>query len=375
MTSRFQIVLCDFVTGRLEGGHQEDYLVALEEALSGRGCEVIAPFRRSQSKPRPPTGRLGRYFLTYRLIAERMRASQPSLLVFHSPDLRDILSYAAAAALMGPKPSLGVFVMRRDAVGMAGPGVSARILEWTVRTLARAGRIFMVFDSVAARRHWAPGNDAAPVVTIPLRRSNTMPSRDVAGRSPCIGLLGAFRLEKGARHYDRIIGLSRQAFPELTIRCQLPSDCSNSAEGALAEALRSRWAGDENVVFHTGHLSNDAFANLIHAVDVLVLPYDAESYGVGTSGVMFESHAAGNVVVSTRIQWGLEHFGDDPAMVWLDDLTDQGLMAGIEEGVRRARSRPPLANTPGSDPFGQSWLEALDAAARAALRRADAGAR
>lgn len=372
MRSEFQIVICDFVTGRLEGGHQEDYLVALEEAFSGRGCEVIAPFRRSQGKPQPPTGRLARYFLTYRLLAERLRASRPSLLVFHSPDLRDILSYAAAVALVGPTSSLGVFVMRRDAAGMAGPGVSARILDWTVSALARAQRIFMVFDSAAARRLWEPKNDNAPLVTIPIRRPSIAASKRNADCSPCIGLLGDFRVEKGARHYDRIICLARQRFPELTIRCQLPSNRSGSTEGTLAEALRSRWAADRNVVFHTGHLQNEAFANLIHAVDVLVLPYDAESYGVGTSGVMFESHAAGNIVVSTRIQWGLENFGDDPAMVWLDDLTDQALTAGLDEGLRRARSRLAQTSTPGSDPFRQSWLDALDAAARAALRRADA---
>ncbi|PCJ59150.1 MAG: hypothetical protein COA65_06875 [Rhodospirillaceae bacterium] len=367
------IVLADFLTGRVPTGHQEDYLLALETALADFNPVTVAPFRYPQlhAPADVPTiergNRIGRYLATFRVSMRYLNAPTPTLLIFHGPEFRDFIAFAAAALMRRRRgQGRGVFVMRRKAWAIVGRrGLKARLLDAVIKWMAPSRFFYMLSDSRSVMDYWlgCTGVDG-PILSIPTRRPVETVTRKPED-SVVIGLLGGFRLEKGASLYSAVIAMALGE-SSTEVDCQISENAAESEEIALMRSLTNKWQGNPRVRFHCGHLDATAFARLLYSVDIVVLPYDAESYGPGTSGILFEALAAGRIVAITRIDWAVQEYADHPNILWLEDRNSDTIKAALKNATERvvtARKTGGLS-VPDTDQFKQTWCAALKDAAR-----------
>ena len=352
-----RILIYDTVTGRISGGHQADYLVALEAALAEFRPETHAPFRDT-SRPIPSIA--SRILGSVSFFRHALGATEKTLVLVPNPSSLDFVTFAVAAffALKNGRGS-GVFVMRRDAAGIVGTGWRANILDRIVCWLA-GGRFFhMVSDTRAAMDHWqARTGQGGAIISIPVR----LPTKSRPPGSPLsLGLIGLFRIEKGAAHYDAVIETTRALAPAWRIICQLSHTGRHPEEDRVARNLTAKWGADPMVQIHAEHLDAEAFTDMLHDLDVVVLPYDIQTYGPGTSGILFEALAAGKVVLAAPIAWARQEYRDHPNVVWLNGTDNATLREGLRQALTRAEQRRgETAETHRlPDRFRESWLEAL----------------
>jgi hypothetical protein len=359
-----EVVLVDFATGRRTGGHQEDYLKALETALAGQRTTVLAPFRAGSGKP----GRVATYWQEFRAFWRLLGRGdgRRRIIVCHSPEFRDLLLFWLAALLQRRRANaVGLFVLRRSAAGIVGKdNLKARLLEILVPEMIRRGLIHPASDSRLALDHWLVGarRVGGSLLSIPRPVAASEVGPPPRG-GPVIGLLGRFRIEKGARCYDAVIGTTLDLFPDATVNVELGSDSVGGA-GEIAARLRQIWQGDPRVVLVDGHLTAGAYAALIASSDVVVLPYEMQSYGSGTSGVLHDALALGRTVLATPIAWAAETLSDHPGVVWLTGTDQAALAMGLRAAVTRALAQRRAGASSGRpDTFAEDWQAALAAAA------------
>jgi glycosyltransferase involved in cell wall biosynthesis len=362
--SRPSIVIYDLATGRLASGHQEDYLSNLENALADYSPTTFAPFRarRTNSSSRPAT-KLERFFLGYGALRRAVAATEPMMVIIPNPEPFDfLLLYLANIGRRRNGRGMIVMFLRRDSSGIAGPGWRARILDWTVRRLATETGFFMVSDTRVAAEHWAARTRRnVMLVSIPVRRA-AAPLERSASDPIRLGLLGAFRPEKGARHYPDVVSAALSQAPDIAVECQLPAEeDANDSAAKIISALRS-WSCDPRVNFHHGHLDSETYTTLLYHVDIVVLPYDVPSYGPGTSGVLFEAVAAGRLAVVTKIPWAVREYRDHPGIVWLEGTDRESLMHAIGVAVARVREFRHRGFRPNwqVDSFGADWVGVVE---------------
>ncbi|MGC8536467.1 MAG: glycosyltransferase [Rhizomicrobium sp.] len=355
-----EIIIYDMVTGRVPGGHQEDYLLALEKALADCPVRTFAPFRTRIASLSNRTERLiGGYSAFRRGLDSRRK----TLILVPNPCPMDfVLLLLAAAVRTRSGRGTAVFVMRRDAAGIVGAGWRAAVLDWIVRRLARGRSLFMISDARAAMDHWKArtGKDG-PIVSIPVRLAATK-SRD-HNEPLTIGLIGLFRVEKGALHYSTVIEAAMKADPFAVVVCQLSNMGARPQEKQLTAALLDKWGRNGRVRFHIEHLDAEAFSAMLHGLDIVVLPYDVQSYGPGTSGILFEAVAAGKIVLTTPITWAKQEYTGHPNVIWLRDTDSDAIAKGLKAAQTRFQCMHESGEQPlvVADKFRSSWLTALDA--------------
>lgn len=362
------ITIVDSAVGRRPGGHQEDYLVALEGALRDCRATTLAPFRGESAaaaihKQQP---RWRQYWDHLRALRSLIRRGEQRLLVFPNPDFRDFVIFFTAIQLrMKPRCVIALFVLRRNATGIVGqPGRKVLILTRLVRNLARSGHLYPVSDAHNALRDWCrlTGTNGS-LVTIPVRERPPGNPLKMESDPVVFGLLGLYRPEKGIEHYDLIVRATLSLPLPVRIRIQLPDlrDCMRDSQ---ARDLQESWKDRAEVQISFGHLDTDAYTRLVSDVDVLILPYDVAQYGTGTSGVMFEALQLGAVVVSTRFEWAVDTFANQPRVVWLDAVNAAFLAQALREAAKLAleerKERRPVIATGGE--FATSWRDAIAAA-------------
>ena len=363
------ILLADFLTGRVPTGHQEDYLVALEDALAGYGDpKTVAPFREIQRNPADfvprinVDDRIGRYIATYSLCRRVLRADTATLLIFHGAEFRDYMAFAAAS-MFRPRAGkgVGVFVMRRQAWAIVGHrNWKSWLLDRTIVRLARRAPFYMLSDSRDAMDHWEKRSGVGgQIVSIPTRYPVDMVVRK-PGDPVTVGLIGGFRAEKGAKHYEAVIATAL-SIPAVEVNCQLPGEAVEPEKSMIA-SLCDNWSMNDRVRFHTGHLDAEAFTRLVFSVDIVMLPYDVSSYGPGTSGIMFEAVAAGKIVCVTRIAWAMSEYPDHPNVIWMDAPDGDALASALKTAVGEIenRRRNGRAAEISPDRFRETWIAALE---------------
>jgi glycosyltransferase involved in cell wall biosynthesis len=104
---------------------------------------------------------------------------------------------------------------------------------------------------------------------------------------------------------------------------------------ALEARARTQGVADR-VHFDSRFFPADALARLIHAADVVLLPYDSPEQV--TSGVLIEAVTAGKPVVSTRFPHAVELLGGGAGL-----LVDRQDPAGIAAALRRVLTEPGLS--------------------------------
>lgn len=353
-------VIVDFGVGRFVGGHNADYLAALQRALEDHRPITVAPFQDGAR-----VGRVRCYVLqlrTFRRVLGR-RDGRRTVVISHSPEFRDIVLFWLASKLRPSSTAVGIFLFRRQADGIVGrANWRSRLIERIVPGLIRSGWIYPVSDSRSALAHWTSGlGIPGTLIAIPppLGSSGSHP-RPTGG--PVVGLVGRLAIEKGARAYDRIIRETLTIDETATIRVQV----SEHEGGELAEitrGLQRDWADEPRVDFVTGHLTPEAYADLIGSTDVVVFPYDPASYSSGTSGVMSDTLALGRIALATRIESAAEAYAGRDDVVWLEGINDTSIAAGLRAAFDRAMTRRAEGDDhPRIDTFADDWIEAIRAA-------------
>ena len=356
-----RVVIVDFGTGRFVGGHNEDYLAALQRALEGVRPITVAPFKNG-----PRLGRVERYVLQLRTLLRELGGpgGRRTMVISHSPEFPDIALFWLATKMRRRSDAVGLLLFRRRAEGIVGrDNWKAGLLERIVPGLIRSGWIYPVSDSRSALADWTTGTGTTGTLIAippPLGSSATHP-RPIGG--PVVGLVGRLRIEKGARVYDLIIretlGIDAKAIAKVQLSEGLVGE-----EADIAERLRRDWAADPRVEILTGHLTPEAYADLIGSSDVIVLPYEQSTYGGGTSGVMHDTLAIGRVVLATKIEWAEEAFAGRDDVIWLRGTDPAAIRAGLEAAFRRAMARRVgVGMQPPADTFARDWLDAIRAAA------------
>ncbi|MGB1548570.1 MAG: hypothetical protein ACPHIA_08595 [Alphaproteobacteria bacterium] len=354
------IILADFVTGRITGGHQSDYLAALETAVAPLGTVTIAPYRDGDRRvgdlPRisPKTSRLGRYWESLRFFYRLFGNRRLQLVLFPSPEFRDFLVFFLASLLrVSRHNTIALFVFRRDAAGIVGRrSWKSRLIDRMVKWLAKRHYLYPVSDSKVALRYWEVLTGlSGSLVSIPVRQPAIVKPPKSPAEPLVIGLIGLFRLEKGAPLYDRVTETALASGTPAKVILQLNAS-GNAEEERLAAELRRKWQDAAKVEIINEHLDSERYAALLGSLDILVLPYDVASYGVGTSGIMFETLALGGVVAATRFEWGLERFQDHPNVIWMEDVEPATIQSALKEAAQLALAGP-KAQIP--DDFSETW--------------------
>ena len=349
------IALVDYLTGRLYGGHQEDYLLALEHALAPLAPIVVAPYRTAG-------GYLGRWRRLWHESTMLWRSLRDGrLLVFHTPEARELLLLAVLAPLASwrTRPA-AVAVLRRDATVMTGRSVwRTRLVTAAAAWLIRRGWLMPVSDSRLAAQYWyGIGSRPVSLIPIPVRSGSTVSQRTGVFR---IGLVGSFRLDKGADRYDAVIEAARRVAPEAEVICQVGAPVT-SPEAELAAALLGRWLPSPGVKLLRNHLPAEEYDALLASCDLVVLPYDPDLFSSGTSGVMSDALTAGAVVVATPIMWAREEFASHSNIVWLAGRDGSDFERGIRLGLDRARAlrATPPVDTADRAAFASAWRQVVE---------------
>lgn len=358
-------MLVDFLVGRFESGHVAEYLDLMTESLSSVDVVQVAPYRG----PNPPAGRVGRYVRFARVAWSALRRGD--LLVLHTPEARDVLVLWVLTRWPGARRGSAIMMMRR------GPDIligrldwRARLIERLVRSMTSLGVLRLVSDSAAAARTWENlTGTVVPVLPLPLRRAfrDVASSRRRATRPLRVTLFGLFREEKGIDRYETVIQAALDADPDIEVWCQIGDAPLDDVERQVNDTILRRFAENPRVRLHAGHLRRDEYDRWLLETDIVVLPYRPELYTSGTSGALFDAISAGAVVVTTRFTWGVEEFGDHPAMVWLNGREPGNFSGGLAEAVSLARARRDgtIPVDPGlSDRFAEGWRTVIEAPRR-----------
>jgi glycosyltransferase involved in cell wall biosynthesis len=379
------VTIVDHLSGRGLGGHYDDYLAALEAALADDfELRTIAPFRDGVPEPR---GRPGIYRLEisdYRKALTTPGGAAASAAIVHSAEFSDyVCCRLAASTIRRSRRAPCLFVLRRspDPATLAGPGGRfGKRLVGLIAGMIRGGQIVAVSDSQPALDAWlalAPGRKGA-LVALPPAPGAAGEGADAAGGEPpatrptggpLVAVAGRMRAEKGAAHYPDVAAAALTALPGSRVALQVSQH--DAASRVAVVELRRAYEGDDRVVLLDEHLTAGQYRALLREADIVVLPYDAATYGTGTSGVITDALSQGAKVVVTPIEWARHVYGDDDRVVWLED---PGSGEAIAKALQDAASRD---TGPGTEDqtaaFADSWRVAVRRVAGESATKPDLG--
>ncbi|HTI51568.1 MAG TPA: glycosyltransferase [Planctomycetaceae bacterium] len=171
-----------------------------------------------------------------------------------------------------------------------------------------------------------------PIPVDPIYR----PAANDASRNPHTPLrfayVGDARVEKG---YPQLPEMIRSVWSELVasgrVQFVIQSNCRNARSERASLAAREELAalGAPQVQLLTEPLSTADYRSLVLDSDVLLLPYDPESYEARSSGILSEALAAGKPVVVPQGTWMARQVPDNVGVVY------PAGPAGMAEAVRR----------------------------------------
>jgi glycosyltransferase involved in cell wall biosynthesis len=352
MTMPVDVTILDFSAGRIAGGHSADYVSALERAF---GRPAIAPYRDGWAPSGRMAGRIAQVRTTFACVLGAPVGGR--VLAIQQPGLGEVLALILADLTVGQRRRwVATLVLRRDAAGMLGrQDWRARLYDRAVRRLIARGRVHPVSDSRLALDHWTDrGRAAGDLLVIP--RPTAAVATPMRGSGFKVGLVGGCRIEKGSRQYARVIASARRTGAAVTVQIGPGAD---AASLPFIDDLLARYGSDPEVELIDWELDASAYAGLVASCDAVVLPYESERYGSGTSGVMSDALALGCVVLCTRFPWALGEYDGDPRVEWLDGLTDADLDAGLAAARRRAEQDLGHLNVDADDEFARRWRAAV----------------
>jgi hypothetical protein len=277
----------------------------------------------------------------------------------------ELLTLSGVTLFARRRRAVAVFVLRRSGATGSGPmRLLSRLSERGVHRLVRRRRLWPASDSPLALDQVEEATGVrGTLVPIPPRRA-TAPAGPRSG-APVVSLLGSFRMEKGAAHYDAVVRAALDQRPDVELDVQVGEGQAADGSAALARELRDAWGDHDRVRLHDAFIAADEYDAIVTRTDVVVLPYDVDAYGTGTSGILHEVLAAGGVVLTTPIAWALSEYDDHPRVRFLHAADAETLTREVGEAIElalEARADPPAAA--GDDAFAARWNDAVTAAER-----------
>lgn len=220
---------------------------------------------------------------------------------------------AIGIAELANAPRIVIRILRPETVQALTPDELTAL-----RRLGQSGQLSLHTETVELSNHLqdefqlpSTDNFLLPCTIQPdSKRFNEGASR-TEGSSFRIGYLGNRRREKGAHQlYGILSELVRQlkAAPgdrHIELLLQRPFSrrfkLSNSLYMARLKAIE-KFAGHKGrlrLTWYTGNLTEDEFRDMIHSVDVALVPYELTSYQYRGSGIVIDSVLAGVPIIHT----------------------------------------------------------------------------
>lgn len=353
-----RLTIVDMRSGRGLGGHSRDYLRALQDALSERAPETIAPFLSGGGS------RLSVY--TRGFSAYRRAISGGGLAIVQNTSLNDYICLAGAALTL-PRSSRGacLAMLYRDPSPRsfgAGAAWLSRVVIWLVTRLIRAGILIPMSDSKTVLAAWtarASGAEGHLVPTPPLpgADADAAESLELPDAEPLVVIPGAMRAEKGAANYAAVAEAVLAEFPDGGIAIQAVA--TDEASERIARQLEQDHHDDERVLVLTRHLDASEYRQLLEAAAIAVLPYDVDAYGAGSSGVVGDALASGAVVVAAPIDWIRTEYAGDPRVVFVEQPGD---VEQLRSALSAAAGAEAAKQAGGGADFAERWNAAVEAA-------------
>jgi len=146
----------------------------------------------------------------------------------------------------------------------------------------------------------------APVVPFPLIKTYPPLGGSADGSSPTIAFLGQTRPDKGAALLPEVVQRCATAHPDARVVVQLRDDAAQAPAGG--------WRA--NVETLPIALDRGRYLELLHRAEVVVLPYDRQTFGLKASGIFTEAVGCAAVTVV-------------PAQTWMAEMLAGGRAAGV----------------------------------------------
>ena len=155
-------------------------------------------------------------------------------------------------------------------------------------------------------------NNLSPVklieIPVPFRQENLQQNITLKTENQSLHLvyLGDARIEKGYLYLPQIVAdLWKDYLITKKIRITIQSNFNINAgeRGILASRLKLEEYPQDIVKIIKNPITTEEYYNLLMSADLLVIPYDVNSYRYRTSGVLTESLAAGKPVIVPANSW------------------------------------------------------------------------
>jgi glycosyltransferase involved in cell wall biosynthesis len=297
------------------------------------------------------------------------------VLVAPSPSHIDFITCLLAYYTLRPSErSACLMVLRRDPITIARRKhpLQGKAFAKLVALMMKRHLIYLAADSQLVLDTWldlVPGSKGSivGVTVLPDAPEGETDLTLVEPAGPLFTLAGEMRDDKGAEHYPLIADAVLAEFPDGAIAIQ--TSVTSPAGETATSILNDRFANEPRVQLISDYLSTDGYAQLMHATDIFVLPYDPVAYGGGSSGIINDALASGGLVVSTPLPWARSEFAGEWRVVWIEDPADE---QQLKVALREAHDRS--ANKTGSrqetlERFATSWQDATTAAEKDAELR------
>lgn len=365
MVASALIVLSPALTG--PEGHELEYNLGLLDAARSQGARARLlrprgplPFDRDEEtvfpdwRPRffspggPLTARLQRKIAhltedagrlhVYRRLFDRFDAPEMVFLL-HTAPYPEIGLACAAFAATRRQGRLSI-VLRFD------PGDDIRAHAQLRRAIAPAARapISLYSDSLDLARQLQP---LAPVpIGIVPPPADRLP---VTPRSiPRIGYFGAMRRQKGFHRLPRIIEAIAARRPDVQFFVQAYGH-GDDRDGEECLAVRNRLEAMPGVEIVDTTMDRASYRAALSNCAVTLLPYDADTYRWGTSGIFVAALAAGSKMVVPAGTWmatETARAGLEAVRVIVDEMPESWAAAALD-----------LLSSTKSSPNTETWVD------------------
>ncbi|BAQ66007.1 glycosyltransferase [Geminocystis sp. NIES-3709] len=155
-------------------------------------------------------------------------------------------------------------------------------------------------------------NSLSPIqfieIPVPFRQEKLVQNKTVKLENKCLHLvyLGDARIEKGYLYLPQIVGDLWEDYlltKTLKITIQSNFNIASGEKDILASRLTLEQYPETMVKIIKNAMTTEEYYQLLMSADLLVIPYDNNSYRYRTSGVLTESLAAGKPVIVPANSW------------------------------------------------------------------------
>ncbi|VVC01560.1 Uncharacterised protein [uncultured archaeon] len=362
-----RIIQMDYLA-RGEVGHNQIYSLAIAREAARRGlaaeiwcarnCTIKSKYARRMFGEIKPSGRLGHISQAFWKAAElRKLVTLPEMestdvMLFHTVFITFFISLSLALIGIRPKPKIIVVMRRglRDRHLLNLPAMLNDAVSWLMAApfilfLNRLMGVRFATDSEMITEELSKSG-LKGVFTLPIPHiTATGHGAEIGG--PVIGYVGGARIEKGFDRLPEIAEavLKKNKTAEFLIQAHIEPKYyySQGMEGAKKRLRRMEASNPRSIQLVDRSLSYPEYLELMGKCSIILLPYRAELYGKGTSGILAEAVAMGKWIVAPGSTWMSLQKKRYGKIVEFDAETAEGIAdavgkcAKLDKNINRAK--------------------------------------